>query len=131
MSEDKKKEMEEKIKTSSGYPLFKFIGQIKKDIGNFDKSERNYFLKIAMDRVHELWLERFGDWEDAKLKMERLPTPQFYKTEDLLPINGYTCQFSYSKNGSSLGLFNPFTNSVYLIPSGELTTDQVKTIFGS
>lgn len=131
MSEDKKKEMEEKIKTSSGYPLFKFIGQIKKDIGNFDKSERSYFLKIAIDRVHELWLERFGDWEDAKLKMERLPTPQFYKTEELLPINGYPCQFSYSKNGSTLGLFNPFTNSVYLIPSGELTIDQVKTIFSS
>lgn len=132
MSEDKKKELETKIRNSSGYPLFKFVGQLKKNIGSMEKKERSYFLKVALERVHELWLARFGSWEQAKAEVNSMPEPTYFQSQSLLPIQGYPCEFIAGKK-KMIAITNGFTNEAYIRDFGEsqVSYATAKKIFNS
>ena len=133
MTKDKQKEIEEKIKTSNGYPLFKFIGQLKRNIGStFKTKTKNRFLKLALERVHELWLARFGDWEKAKLEIDYMPEPTYFESQTLLPVQGYPCEFVLGKK-KFVSITNGLTNTVYVrfFDRGETDFNTAKKIFNS
>lgn len=132
MTEDKRKEIEDKIANATGYPLFKFSGQLKKDIGSLDKSERSYFLKLCLKRVHGLWKERFGEWEKAIEIVDNMPEPIYFKSESLSNILGYPCQVYIGKRKLVM-ISNGETNSAYIRDFGEseISFSTAKKIFAS
>lgn len=132
MTEDKRKELEDKISSSSGYPLFKFLGQIRKDIGGFDKKEKSHMLRFALARLHQLWVERFGDWYQAIHIVDTMPEVSFARTESLPNVLGYPCQLVVGKR-KAIMISNGETNSAYVRDLGEseISMETAKKIFES
>lgn len=132
MNEDKTKATEEMINNASGYPLFKFIGALKKNIGGFGWETTSRFMKLCFARARELNLRRFGDWEEAIVEVNHMPEPQERESGSLLPIFGYPCQLIIGKRKCVM-ISNGKLNRAYIrdFGEGQISVATAKKIFNS
>lgn len=132
--EEQDKELEEKIKSSSGYNLWRFTCQtVLKNIGSINKDTPNKFAKMCMARVKELTRDRFGSWEQAKMEVNHMPVPMgITKTQDLLPTFGYPTQYVVGKTKAYIVLINGKTNECHIRPTDQnFSTQEAEDIFNS
>lgn len=120
------------ISQLKGIDLWRAIGYLRK--GTADVGEnRHKYLKLCYSRAKELNRDKFGSWEEAKTNLDHMEVPTgLYKTETMLPILGYPCQFVVNDNKTSLVIFNGKLNLAYIRELGEsVSFATAKKIFSS
>jgi hypothetical protein len=132
MNEDKNKATEEMIATASGYKLFHFIGQLKKNIGSLGWESTSRFMKLCFARAKELNFNRFGDWDQAIVEVNHMPEPREFESQSLLPVLGYPCQLIVGKRKMVM-ISNGKLNKAYIRDFGEgsISVATAKKIFNS
>lgn len=129
-AERKDAEVVDMIKNARGQQLWSFMGKLRKNVGN-GVSNNGKYLKLCVARTHELNKDRFGNWEHAKVEINHMPEPSGkFKSESLLPVMGYPCEFVVGKDTNQLIIINPKLNLAYirdLTPNVSFAT--AKTIF--
>lgn len=131
--EDRNKEIEDRINSSSGYQLNKFFRKVFFGcLGNVTKEINAHFAKICMTRIKELNKDRFGDWEEAKINLDHLEEPNgVYESTSLPPILGYPCEFIIGKTKRLLVINNGKTNSAYVRNCDGVDLQTATRIFNS
>lgn len=132
--EEKDKAICEMISKADGRQIFNFMVKLKKGIGSEDGiGNSGKYMKLCYQRAKELNKDRYGNWEYAKVELNHMPEPQgIYKTESLLPVLGYPCEFVVSKEKTQLVLINPKLNIAYVRDlSTQVSFATAKKIFNS
>lgn len=130
----------EQIKNGTGKQIYNLMRQIdKRRKDGENKPEFRAWWDACLERVKEISTTRFGDWEEAKNKLDMMGEPNIQLGEknristSVEPINGYPCIYSKEKGQdgfkSRMYITNSKTNSMYLKEFGEVTEKQAKSIF--
>jgi hypothetical protein len=130
------------IKTATGKQIYTFLREMEKSIKE-GKRNSNFFIwqNECYERARELIKNRYGDWEQAKNKLDMVREPNLEKYENKLismcldDINGYPCVYSREKTKegikSCVYITNGKTNTMYLKHFGEVTHRQANEIFNA
>ena len=135
-------EILEQIKSGTGKQIYNLMRQIDKRRKNGEnKPEFRVWWHACLERAKEINATRFGDWEEAKNKLDVMSEPNMPFGEknrisfNVETINGYPCVYSKEKKQgdvkSRVYITNSKTNTMYLKEFGEVTEKQVRTIFGT
>lgn len=121
--------IEEKIKNASPRQLYSFcLAMFKKWVGG-DRKGNKYF-KLATAEAHRRMIDRYGEWEHAKVELDNTQIPRGYsKSTDLLPILGYPVYLGVSPKKITMTIINSELNTAYMRELGEVSYETAKNIF--
>ena len=126
----------EQIKNGTGKQIYNFMKEIEKRRSNGEnRQEFREWWNACVERAKEINSTKFGDWEDAKSKLDNLIEPKISfgdkknKITYIQPLNGFPCVYAKYESGGRAYITNPKTNSMYVRDFSEVKELQPVDIF--